>query len=78
MSENQDNTGGTVEHVDFEPGWLRGEGCSDPYGIMGDEQAVGIVAMHAKCTPPCPRRLSAQAYLDAGEPEQEKAAGVGG
>lgn len=42
---------------------LHGEGCEDQTGIIGVEQAHGIMTIHARCKPPCPRRRAAALFI---------------
>lgn len=42
---------------------LLGEGCGDPTGITGVEQAHGILNIHEDCDPPCARFNAATLFL---------------
>jgi hypothetical protein len=37
--------------------------CEDGNMPADDERARGLMKLHASCTPPCPRKLSAERYL---------------
>ncbi|MFE7746857.1 hypothetical protein [Nocardia sp. NPDC057455] len=37
--------------------------CEDGNMPADDEHAQGLMNLHASCTPPCPRKRSAERYL---------------
>ncbi len=45
--------------------------CTDSNAPADEQHAQGLMKLHATCTPPCPRKLSAERYL------RERAAGQG-
>lgn len=46
-------------HVAAVKNWVD-DHCTDPSQIFDREQAQGILGLHKTCTPPCPRKLSAE------------------
>lgn len=45
------------------PAWID-DHCDNPrITPLTPERAVGIQTLHAACTPPCPRRITARDYL---------------
>ncbi|MGQ4614443.1 hypothetical protein [Nocardia sp. R7R-8] len=45
-----------------EPDWID-DYCDDGNTPADETHARGLVKLHAACTPPCPRKVSAQRWL---------------
>ncbi len=44
--------------------WIQ-DYCEDSNMPADQQHAQGLMKLHATCTPPCPRKLSAERYLRA-------------
>lgn len=45
------------------PGWVN-DYCKDGSAPINDKHARGLLKLHQTCTPPCPRKQSAERYAE--------------